>query len=321
MTVVMALLRATHLLACLSLAGTLVFARVILEPSVARAGSSARVEGDVLRRGLLRLAWAALAIALASGALSLVAEASIMSGLPATDLVSHDVISKVLTGTQFGRVWSLRLALLAILAACLVLREGRGTAGAGRMPDTPGMLLALSFLVTLAWAGHAAAREGSGRAFHLAGDAIHLAAAGAWLGGFLPLAALLDRAMLSAASFAIAREASRRYSALAQACVGALLVTGFLNAWFLLGSLPALTGSEYGRILLGKLALFTLLLALAARNRSRLVPRLLAAGGTPPPAALRALRRNVLLEAALGIAIVFVVGWLGGTPPAAGHSP
>jgi putative copper resistance protein D len=115
----------------------------------------------------------------------------------------------------------------------------------------------------------------------------------------------------------------RRFSNLAMLSVAALLVTGFINAWFLTNHLRGLIGTPYGELLQIKIALFLAMLCFAAINRLRLLPRL--AHPKCPPSepghivTLRRLRRNTTLEIALGLAILYFVGLLGVTPPA-GHA-
>ena len=71
--------------------------------------------------------------------------------------------------------------------------------------------------------------------------------------------------------------------------VGALIATGIVNGWILAGSAPALVGTDYGRLLLAKVALFLAMVAVAAINRLRLTPRLtlaassLSCGGAVEP--------------------------------------
>jgi putative copper resistance protein D len=95
--------------------------------------------------------------------------------------------------------------------------------------------------------------------------------------------------------------------------VSALVLSGVANAWYLVGDLPALIATEYGRLLLAKLALFGAMLALAAVNRWKLSPRVIAGDD----GALRSLSRNAMLETAAGIAVIAIVGVLGITIPAA----
>jgi uncharacterized cupredoxin-like copper-binding protein len=149
---------------------------------------------------------------------------------------------------------------------------------------------------------------------HLCADALHLLAAGAWLGALVPLVSLLWRSSrnASAPSLRVTAQATRRFSTLGIAAVAALLLSGVVNATYAIPDVSALFESQYGRLLLAKVALFVLIVCFAARNRLVLTPRL--SGGSAP--ALRELRRNALAEAALGFAIIAVVGKLGMTVPA-----
>jgi hypothetical protein len=75
-----------------------------------------------------------------------------------------------------------------------------------------------------------------------------------------------------------------------------LLLTGAINAWYLAGSIHALTATDYGHLLL--------------------VPVL--TDGRPSDA-LRKLRRNMLIEIAAAALIMAVVAVLGVTPPGLGE--
>src|SRR2546430_1224014 len=99
--------------------------------------------------------------------------------------------------------------------------------------------------------------------------------------------------------------------------VGALFLSGLVSTWYLVGDVPALIGTDYGRILLAKLALFAAMITLALVNRLRLTPRLRAHDRE----ALHRLRRNALLEAAAGLLVVTLVSVLGITVPAAHQAP
>ena len=64
--------------------------------------------------------------------------------------------------------------------------------------------------------------------------------------------------------------ATRRFSTLGLLSVGTLLATGLVNTWMLAGSLAALLETDYGRLLLPKIALFVAMVAIASINRLRL---------------------------------------------------
>jgi len=316
MQAVTMLARAIHFASILSLAGIFVFLAVVAEPALARSAPS---DAPAFRRTLRRLAWASLAAALLSGALWLMLEARSMSGRSLADVFSQDVIGVVLTRTRFGRVWELRSALALLLAGLIVAGDRLGRRRGAEMLGWATLLLGAAVAAALAWAGHAGATQGGEGEIQVVSDALHLLAAGAWLGALVPLALLFARAIGDWAWLGVAREATRRFSVLGIASVGTLLVTGTVNSWFLVGGVPGLLGTPYGRLLLLKLALFAAMVAVAAVNRQRLTLQL--HEGVAPTEALRRLRRNALIETALGLAIIMVVGALGTEPPGAHLAP
>jgi putative copper export protein/mono/diheme cytochrome c family protein len=209
--------------------------------------------------------------------------------------------------------------LLAAALAWISLRH----AGVSRW--VVAALPAAAFAAALVYSGHAAATEGWPGSFHRAADGLHLIAASAWLGGLVPLTLLLAAARRQEISLASARAATSRFSTLGVISVGTLIATGIVNGWVLAGGVPAWIGTDYGRLLVIKVMLFFAMVAIAAVNRLRLTPRLAdeaaAASGSAKGEALRALMRNSLIEAALGLAILVIVGALGTTPPGAHVQP
>ncbi|HEV8256106.1 MAG TPA: copper homeostasis membrane protein CopD [Casimicrobiaceae bacterium] len=309
--------RAVHFASAMLLFGELVFVLCVAKPMWRSAGNAILDENDVSRWPVRIAVWGLLA-SIASGVAWLAIEAAVMSGMPLEQALNRTTVALVLGETLFGRVWLLRAAvgvgLGALLTAIVMARDdgrrSRLTMGAA--------VLAGVYLATLAWAGHAAAGPPEERSLHLTSDVVHLLAAGAWLGALPGLAFLLGRArgMPNVPSFDTA-EMTRRFSALGVVSVGALLLSGLANTWYLVGDVPALLGTDYGRLLLAKLALFAAMITLALVNRLRLTPRLYA----HDRAALHGLRRNALLEAATGLLIVTLVGLLGITVPAAHQAP
>ena len=152
---------------------------------------------------------------------------------------------------------------------------------------------------------------------HPAADVLHLIGAAAWVGALIPLVVLLAMTGHDAAGLAVARTATQRFSTLGIASVATLLGTGVVNTWYLVGSVAALVGSFYGRLLLVKMALFLGMVAVAASNWSRLTPQLVQdASGAAAQRARRRLCRNAAVEAFMGAAIIVVVAVLGTLPPA-----
>ena len=148
----------------------------------------------------------------------------------------------------------------------------------------------------------------------LLGDALHLCAAGGWIGGLLPLTIFLTSAPASVSLTAHSPHVLRRFSVLSLCCVSVLVVSGVSNSWLLVGSIRALFTTRYGALLIFKLILFAFLICFGARNRVVIKTKLL-----PAPTRsdlLSQLRRNVIYEVCLGTVVVAIVGCLGVTPPA-----
>jgi putative copper resistance protein D len=315
MNTLFAAVRAVHYASAMLLMGELVFAFVLagrgLPGGRAILGTEPLIGGDDLaRRRLLWILGCCIVASLASSAAWLAITAAKMSGLPIGEALARDTLAQVLGSTLFGRVWMLRLGLLAALCALLLVLASAPRASF-RPPLQAGMLaLAAAYLGALAWAGHAAAAaDGPVPDVAIASDGVHLLAGGAWLGALPALVFLLRRAPDPAALVRV----TRRFSALGMLCVALLAASGIVNATNLVGSVPALFGTDYGRLLLAKIALFAAMLVLAAANRWNHAPRL----AEGDHGAVGRLRRNAILEIAAGIVVVALVGLLGVTIPAA----
>jgi len=295
----MVAVRALHFAATATVAGALVF-RAITDPLLATA-EQAKAVIDVRIRWLI---WSSLAIAFVSGGLWLLLQTSSMSG----QTVTSGAIATVIGETQFGFVSMVRLALAVLLAI--------GLAGGRRQPARWLALgSAVCLIAAIAWTGHAASTPYALGYLHLAADALHLCGAAAWTGGLMSLALLLqvlgrDRA---AAGPVLQLKVARRFSCLGIVSVATLAISGIINAWILVGSFHALFMTDYGWILMLKIAVFLVMLALAGVNRLWLTPRLAVANGAP----LRTLTRNTVAEIVLALLVFVIVGLLGTLHPAA----
>jgi putative copper resistance protein D len=250
-------------------------------------------------------------VALLSGVSLLLAVAANMPGSAAAAL-DPATISTVLFDTGFGRVWCWRLLFAFLLiGACL--------APLGRRRMSAILLLSLLLLVSLGWVGHAVEGQGIIRLVHQINQMLHLLAAGLWLGGLVPLTWLLGRARSPSGAgwISVARDVVPRFSQMGYAAVALLAATGAINTLLLVGSVEALTGTPYGRLLSLKILLFLVMVVLALINRFRLLPRLRREPLSSAPVA--AFARSVLFEQAFGFAVLAVVSVLGTWPPAMHH--
>src|SRR6266511_1896723 len=310
---------ALHFGAALLLFGGFAFLVFVVRPTLRDAGACA--EESALHRFLLRLAGSSVVVALVSGALWLGFAAAEMSDVAYQEAWRRDVLGAVLDETRFGQLWKVRFAMAVALGVAVawssVAVDSRIRARALALAG----LLAALLLTTLALVGHAAAWPGPTTYLGAAADALHLLAAGAWIGALPAFVFLLSRSERAEVRLSIAAAAARRLSTLGMASVSCLAATGLLSSWYLVGSVPALLGTPYGRLLTVKLGLFALMLAFAAANRQRWTPMLERASASAnignAAAALQKLRRNAIWETSLGFAIVLVVGALGTLTPGA----
>ncbi|KGB56020.1 Copper resistance D [Sphingopyxis sp. LC81] len=227
--------------------------------------------------------------------------------------------------TDVGTAWIYRSAalLLALAAAIWLIR----------WPTAAAATLALAGSVavaTLVWAGHAGATEGGAGTVHRVSDILHLIAAAVWLGAIGSFLLLISPKYIGETpdGIRIAARSLDQFARVGTICVLVIAATGLINSQMIIGAenLGRSLGSPYGQLLLAKLALFALMLVLAAANRWRLTPALAAAvpGAdaerleTDPGVALAAMRKSLIIEASAALAILALVAWFGTLEPFVG---
>jgi putative copper resistance protein D len=302
------LTRAIHFAASAATAGILIFRALVAEPALRLAPA----DSATVRSRLTRLAWVDLVIAVVSGLVWLALETMSIADLGFGEALPSGAVWTVLNETQFGFVAEIRAALVVVLAACLFLDRLL-------LPRWLALLAALGLVGAIAWTGHAGATLGELGELHLVADVLHLAAASAWFGGLigLPVLFVVGRHRPAVQWAPLQLDAIRRFSTIGIASVATLIGSGTLNAWFLVGSFHALLITDYGQLLLFKLALFAAMVAFATINRLSLTPLLaLAVNGEADGRALSSLAGNTWIEFALALAIFAIVGVLGTLHPA-----
>ena len=175
--------------------------------------------------------------------------------------------------TQYGKLILLRLLVLAFAAGALRrLAAARGDDI--RAPRSAVGGLGVVFLVTFSLSEHAG--QGNLVPVWATLDSLHLAAASVWVGGL----AVLACAMLRHSTAADLAAVLPRWSRLAMVAVLTLVVTGTAQAWRQIGSIGALTGTEYGLLVLGKVAALIVMLVLGDMGRRWIVRRTAAVAPT-----------------------------------------
>jgi copper resistance protein D len=237
-----------------------------------------------------RIALVASLVALLTAIAWLVLESAAMAD-DWSAAIDPDQIGAVLTDTAFGHAWALHL----ILAAALVV-VAFSSAGWGATAVASGALLASLGLV-----GHAAMQTGAEGVLHRANHAIHLMAAGAWIGGLVPFAMCL-RAYQHDNLRRDAVRAMTSFSFWGQLIVAAIIVTGVVNIALTSHHPPFPPTTPYRALLVTKLVIVTIMIGLALFNRFVLAPRL-----KTSPNTLATLRATSLAEIALGCIVVALV--------------
>jgi putative copper export protein len=211
--------------------------------------------------------------------------------LDALEMTRAD-IPVLLADTAWGHGWS-QLTMACLLASvALVLPVARAT-------SLLLLVASLGLAAALGGLGHAAADEQWPIAARVL-DAMHVAAMGAWIGGLLTTL-LITRVP----AFALRDAAWRTFSRTATIMAPVTVLTGVgSGARLLLGTPPAMiVSSDYGFLLLVKTVLVIVVLAIGARQRSRI-----ARGAAP-------VNRTMWVEIGVATFVLWVTAVLTGTAP------
>lgn len=181
---------------------------------------------------------------------------------------------KTVLETKTGASLVSRLLLLGAAALFIAVlfgvyarrQQGSGTAEEDR--DTSDLTFGLAIGgavvsggIAATWALSEHASTGIQPGIAMPADILHLLAVATWLGGLTALLVALYKVP------EIEREAVQRFSKVAFFSVVVLAITGVYQSWRQLGSWSALTGTDYGRLLLLKVGLVAVLVGIAYVSR------------------------------------------------------
>ncbi|MEV4509634.1 copper resistance protein CopC [Dactylosporangium sp. NPDC049525] len=161
-------------------------------------------------------------------------------------------------GTPFGAAHLIRLAVAIAVAVLLrPLIAGR----AGKIDQTLLIILGVVGLATWPISGHPSASPVP--TLTVVADVAHLASMAVWLGGLVMLFAFLLRRANTRELTAIVPV----WSGWALLAITVLVLAGTAQALVEIGTIDALTGTTYGRLVMVKVALLAVVLGVAAYSR------------------------------------------------------
>jgi copper resistance protein D len=318
-----------QLLGFLLVVGGPAFWALMWRPVAGRTGDAAAATGTVLRRRLGGAAVAGAGLVLLGAGLDVWrAVGPLVAGLPVAERV--EVLTAFVSDTRLGRT-RMAMAVAALVAApaaawLLSGRQRRGAAVGGGLAWLALSSAAVLFAVAAVMLSHAGASPMRGLA--AVADAAHLAAFVTW-GAVLVGLATLDWPGLERSGGSAARwlpDLLERASAAALASLVVLVAAGlwlaFVHALGMSLSVSAAReawASDYGRLIVVKLALLGLALALAAVNRFVVLPQMagMATAGSDVWAGriVRRFGRLARVETAVVLVIVATAAVLSHTAP------
>jgi copper resistance protein D len=207
--------------------------------------------------------------------------------------VDPDQIGAVITDTAFGHAWALHLVLAAALVAVVAVGSRDRWAATS--------LASAALLASLGIVGHAAMQTGAEGVLHRANHAVHLMAAGAWIGGLVPFV-MCVRAYERDDLRKDAVRAMAGFSFWGQFVVAAIVLTGVVNIALTSHHPPLPPTTPYRALLTAKLIIVAIMILLALFNRFVLAPRLNASANV-----LTTLRATSAVEVALGCVVIALV--------------
>ncbi len=302
------------------------------------AGGSAAWEeaSDAFAQRSRGLVLGATALGIVSGIAGILLQGATAAGVSVASAARPSIVQDVL-GTDFGRIWGIRIVVWALFAVAVVAVFGRravpqlrpatlsadGLALPARFGSKPLLLLGLIpfvlLLISPALAGHAHTEDPTW--LGVPSNVVHVAGMSAWLGGLvmllfaLPVATrhleLEDRTRLLAGVLV-------RFSAIAFIAIILVFASGLAQSFVLVRHLDNALHTDYGHAVLIKLGLFVGIVALGGINKQFVVPKLraLAEAGSPVGSAGRLLRRTIRIEILIALAILATTGVLAGLAPA-----
>ena len=291
--------------------GTLLSWLVVFRPLFGRSNPAALPLAAARSRRLAMLSGLVLLLGTVYVA---IAQAATAADVPLWGVFGQPLFDLLSRG-RFAALWWVRLALVVIVLGLLAWR------GVRRWPGQVALGATTLALLTSSLNSHGAALL-SGAYLGVAADWLHFIGVAAWIGGLLNVVLVLPVAVQASQSMGdrVLARAVTRFSTLAIASVGLIVVTGTFQAWLEVGSWEGFIQSAYGLSVTVKIALLVLMMVLAAFNLLIVRPGLARMAVSGSSAAASSLARRFAFavrgEVVLGVAVLIAAAVLTGLAPA-----
>ncbi|WP_332236961.1 copper resistance protein CopC [Sporolactobacillus sp. KGMB 08714] len=251
---------------------------------------------------------AAAGILLFGVMLSLPLQVTLNAGVSWLQSLNVQSLKATLFSTSFGTLWFVQLAILIL---CFLSHYWLFRSRSDRTAHvlwTGLIFLMLVFALSKAWIGHAASVNSIPiRILAVSADFLHLSSASVWLGSlicilFLP--GLIKQDHPAERQKMIYRQTINRFSPFALTFVALILLSGVIGSVIHLPTLRSLYTSLYGWLLLIKAALLGVMLLFALYSFLRVRRR-----------PTQFLKRSVIGELAVGLAVLLAAAALSNSPP------
>ena len=266
--------------------------------------------GAIWRR---RVVFAVLVSAFAGAAAtwaSVAGSAAAAAGISALS-VKPSLIATFLLKTGVGRIaiFEIACAMAACIPAAIAWVTVKKQATSGRA------LLCAALIAGLGLAAYPFNSHPVTLSEQLAGvlsSLAHRLALAVWLGGLPALLLLIGAGPVADDTRQLAAVVLRRFSRVATVAMGIIVATGALLTWFLVRNFSSLIGTQYGYLLLVKLALLGGVLAIASGLQRKLLPMLEL---KPSDSIIRSYASRVKVETIFAVLIVVVASDMAGLAP------
>ncbi|WP_158555979.1 copper resistance protein CopC [Peribacillus glennii] len=252
----------------------------------------------------MRVIWASLIAISIALLLNLPLQTTLYAGVSWSEAFTLSLLKETAEQTTVGTVWVFQLLLLVILwlfAWMATLIRSEISVRNWSLP----LLASVGLLVSKAFTSHAAGSENPILAVTM--DFLHLLASSVWVGGLFTVVFLLPRGDLDSTNERQDYWKSlHRFSLWAMIAVAIILLTGIYGSLLYVPTWYSLFHSPYGKVLLGKILLFSLMVMLGAFHFLRTRKK----GNT-------GIHRTAWFELALGISVLIIVTILTNLPTAA----